>query len=54
MLKVGIIGCGGMGSMHATCYEAIEGVKLAAVAATDEAQLAEFKEKYKINTYFSA
>ncbi len=54
MFKVGIIGCGGMGNMHATCYEAIDGVQLAAVAATDEAQLKEMGEKYKIKTYFSA
>ncbi len=32
MLKVGLIGCGFMGAMHAACYKKIEGVKLAAVA----------------------
>ena len=32
MIKVGLIGCGFMGSMHANCYKNIEGVKLAAVA----------------------
>jgi len=32
MLKVGLIGCGFMGSMHANCYKNIEGVELAAVA----------------------
>ena len=32
MLKVGLIGCGFMGSMHAACYKNIEGVTLAAVA----------------------
>lgn len=32
MLKVGLIGCGFMGSMHANCYKNIEGVTLAAVA----------------------
>ena len=32
MLKVGLIGCGFMGAMHANCYKNIEGVKLAAVA----------------------
>ena len=54
MFKVGIVGCGGVGSMHASCYEALEGVKLAAVASTDEQQLKEIGEKYKIKTYFSA
>ena len=32
MLKVGLIGCGFMGAMHASCYKNIEGVTLAAVA----------------------
>ncbi len=32
MIKVGLIGCGFMGAMHANCYRAIEGVELAAVA----------------------
>ena len=32
MLRVGLIGCGFMGQMHANCYKNIEGVQLAAVA----------------------
>ena len=32
MIKVGLIGCGFMGSMHANCYKNIEGVKITAVA----------------------
>lgn len=32
MLKVGLIGCGFMGTMHANCYKNIPGVELAAVA----------------------
>lgn len=32
MLKVGLIGCGFMGTMHANCYKNIEGVELSAVA----------------------
>ena len=32
MIKIGLIGCGFMGSMHANCYKNIEGVTLAAVA----------------------
>ena len=32
MLKVGLIGCGFMGSMHANCYNNIEGVTVTAVA----------------------
>ncbi|MBQ2999645.1 MAG: Gfo/Idh/MocA family oxidoreductase [Clostridia bacterium] len=32
MLKIGLIGCGFMGAMHASCYKNIQGVELAAVA----------------------
>ncbi len=32
MLKVGLIGCGFMGNMHANCYNNIAGVKVTAVA----------------------
>ena len=32
MLKVGLIGCGFMGAMHANCYKNLPGVTLAAVA----------------------
>ena len=32
MLKVGLIGCGFMGAMHANCYKNIEGVEIVAFA----------------------
>ena len=32
MLKVGLIGCGFMGEMHANCYKNIEGVEITALA----------------------
>ena len=32
MLRVGLIGCGFMGAMHANCYKNIEGVELVALA----------------------
>lgn len=32
MLKIGIIGCGFMGTMHANCYKNIEGVEITAFA----------------------
>ncbi len=32
MLKIGLIGCGFMGAMHASCYKNIAGVELCAVA----------------------
>ena len=32
MIKIGLIGCGFMGTMHANCYNAIDGVQVVAVA----------------------
>lgn len=32
MLKIGLIGCGFMGAMHANCYKVLPGVEIAAVA----------------------
>ena len=32
MLKIGLIGCGFMGGMHAACYDVIEGAQIVAVA----------------------
>ncbi|MBQ7381212.1 MAG: Gfo/Idh/MocA family oxidoreductase [Clostridia bacterium] len=32
MIKIGLIGCGYMGTMHANCYKNIDGVELVAVA----------------------
>ena len=32
MIKIGLIGCGFMGQMHANCYKNIDGVKVVAVA----------------------
>ena len=32
MIKVGLIGCGFMGTMHANCYKNIDGVEVAAFA----------------------
>jgi len=32
MLKVGLIGCGFMGTMHANCYKNIDGVEVVAFA----------------------
>ena len=32
MIKVGLIGAGFMGAMHANCYKNLEGVELCAIA----------------------
>lgn len=43
MLTVGLIGCGGMGGMHANCYLALsDKVKLVAVADLDKAKTEKF------------
>ncbi len=36
MLKIGLIGCGFMGGMHAACYNAIDGAEVVAVADVRE------------------
>ena len=36
MLKIGVIGCGGMGTMHTNCYKNLEGVELVAFADLSE------------------
>ena len=44
MLKVGLIGCGFMGTMHANCYKNIDGVTLAAVADIREEKAKELAD----------
>ena len=39
MNKVGLIGCGGMGSFHAACYKYLENAELVAIAEYDEEKL---------------
>jgi predicted dehydrogenase len=41
MLKVGLIGCGFMGAMHANCYSHIDGVQVVAVADVRHEKAAE-------------
>ena len=41
MIKIGLIGCGFMGTMHSECYKKIPGVEIAAVADVRK----EFAEK---------
>lgn len=48
MLKVGLIGCGFMGTMHANCYKNIEGVELAAVADIRREKAEELADGAKI------
>ena len=48
MLKVGLIGCGFMGTMHANCYKVLEGVTLAAVADIRTEKAAELADGAEI------
>ena len=43
MIKVGLIGCGFMGGMHAACYAALENLGVKVVAVADPR--AEFAQK---------
>ena len=55
MLKVGLIGCGGMGSFHANCYGALrDKVELTAVADLDESKARAVTEKFGGEIYASA
>ncbi len=52
MIKVGLIGCGFMGGMHAACYEALgEKVKVVAVADVRAEKANEMKEKFGCDVY---
>ena len=39
MIRVGVVGLGFMGNMHAKCYQKLEGVKLAAICDIDDKKL---------------
>ena len=43
MIKVGLIGCGFMGTMHANCYKNIEGVEIVALADLRKEKAEELK-----------
>ena len=46
MYKVGLIGCGGMGAVHASCWmELGEDVKLVAIADADEQKRKTLQER---------
>lgn len=51
MFKVGLIGCGFMGGMHAACYKEIEGAQLVAVADVRAEKADEMAKKYGAETY---
>ena len=53
MIKVGLIGCGFMGGMHAACYKALEdlGVKVTAVADKRPSFGKEIADKYGAELY---
>lgn len=51
MLKVGLIGCGFMGTMHANCYKNIEGVELVALADVRKEKALELAEGTNATIY---
>ena len=53
MVKVGIVGAGFMGKMHAACYEVLDGAQLIGVADKDVGKAEEISDKYKIKAYRS-
>ena len=46
MIKIGLIGCGFMGSMHSACYSVIEGVEVVAVADVRPEKAAEIAKNH--------
>jgi len=54
MIKVGLIGCGGMGNIHAECYNALgENVKLVAVADLVSEKREQAAQKFSCKVYES-
>ena len=53
MLKIGVIGCGGMGTMHTNCYKNLEGVELAAFADLSEEKARELAKGTNAKIYAS-
>ncbi len=51
MIKVGLIGCGFMGAMHANCYKNIEGVELVAFADICEEKAKELAQGTNATLY---
>ncbi len=54
MLKVGIIGCGFMGGMHAACYKELNGVELFAIADVRAEKANEMAEKYGVKNIYAS
>ena len=51
MIKVGLIGCGFMGAMHANCYKNIEGVEIVALADIRKEKAEEIAKGTNANIY---
>jgi predicted dehydrogenase len=51
--RVGIVGCGGIGSIHAAAYLSIEGVELVACSDVNAANLNAFSGKYGVARKYS-
>ncbi len=54
MVKIGLIGCGFMGGMHLSCYNALrEGVRVTAIADINEERTSGFSKKFDLEVYKS-
>lgn len=51
MIKVGIVGAGFMGAMHAECYKNLSNAKLEAIADTDLTKAENLAKKYEAKAY---
>jgi len=53
MVKIGIIGCGGMGMLHSDILKKVNEVKIIAASDINENQLLSFQNKFGIEKIFS-
>ena len=51
MIKLGVIGCGGMGTHHATTLKSMEGVQLVGVADTIDAKASALADELEVEAY---
>ena len=53
MVKIGIIGCGGMGKLHAGILKEMEGIEIIAASDINETQVLNFKNEFNISKVFT-
>jgi len=53
MVRIGIIGCGGMGKLHAGILKGMEGIEIIAASDINETQVLNFKNGFNISKVFT-